>query len=49
MDLPAPSPDCTEPLARRKPNAEPSTKLWRAFAIATPKARRFDDEPSATS
>ena len=30
-------------------NAEPSTLSRRAFAIATPSARRFDDEPSATS
>ena len=29
--------------------AEPSTLTRRAFAIATPKARRFDNEPSATS
>ena len=30
-------------------NAEPSTLSRRAFAIATPSLRRFDDEPSATS
>ena len=30
-------------------NVEPSTLTRRAFAIATPKARRFDNEPSATS
>ena len=29
--------------------AEPSTLTRRAFAIATPKARQVDDEPSATS
>ena len=30
-------------------NAEPSTLLWRAFVIATPSPRWFDNEPSATS
>jgi len=41
--------DFTEPLARRKPNAEPSAFTRRTFAIATPKARQVDAEPSATS
>ena len=30
-------------------NAEPSALTRRAFAIATPKARQVDGEPSATS
>ena len=41
--------DCTELFLCFYWIAEPSTKLQRAFVIATPSARYRNDEPSATS
>ena len=41
--------DFTEPILWWYWNAEPSTLTRRTFAIATPKARQVDAEPSATS
>ncbi len=41
--------DFTEPLARRKPNVEPSTLTRRALGVSITSARHFDNERSATS
>ena len=41
--------DCTDSVLWFNWNAEPSTIIWRTFAIATPKARYRNAEPSATS
>ena len=48
-DVQTQSNDCTELFLWFNWNAEPSTFTRRTFAIATPKVRQDDAEPSATS